>query len=107
MSRMLLPCLLKTRISTASSATNMRSSAAEYPTPGWVSFRDRTRAPDAGGLRDHSTRAGSAGGVRRDARLEPGDLRRVRQGRADGDAARLPRACVLLLRRGAARGALR
>jgi hypothetical protein len=35
-SRMLLPCRLKTRISTASSATNMRSSAMEYPTSGIV-----------------------------------------------------------------------
>jgi len=35
--------LLKTRISTASSATNMRSSAVEYPTPGWVSFQSATR----------------------------------------------------------------
>src|SRR5580698_5111805 len=33
---MLLPCRLKTRISTASSATNMRSSAMEYPTSGIV-----------------------------------------------------------------------
>ena len=40
---MLLPCLLKTRISTASSATSMRPSAAEYPTPGWVSFQSATR----------------------------------------------------------------
>ena len=40
---MLLPCLLKTRISTASSATNMRPSAAEYPTLGWVSFQSATR----------------------------------------------------------------
>ena len=51
--------------------------------------RDRTGAPDAGRLRDHSARQGSAGGVHRDARLEPGDLRRVRHRRADGDAARL------------------
>jgi len=35
----LLPCLLKTRISTVSSTTNMRPSAAEYPTPGWVNFQ--------------------------------------------------------------------
>src|ERR1700722_18573922 len=42
-SRMLLPCLLKTRISTASSATSMRPSTAEYPTPGWVSFQSATR----------------------------------------------------------------
>ena len=41
--RMLFPCRLKTRISTASSATNMRPSAAEYPTPGWVSFQSATR----------------------------------------------------------------
>ena len=41
--------------------------------------RDRTGAPDAGGLRDHSPREGSAGGVHRDARLEPRKLRRVRQ----------------------------
>src|SRR5580704_10605341 len=44
--------------------------------------RDRTRAPDAGRLRDHSARQGSAGGVYRDARLEPGDVRRVRHRRA-------------------------
>src|SRR5580692_2718130 len=69
--------------------------------------RDRTRAPDAGRLRDHSARQGSAGGVYRDARLEPGDVRRVRHRRAHGDAARLSRACVLLLRRRASRGTLR
>src|SRR5579863_4520883 len=39
---MLLPCRLKTRISTASSATNMRPSAAEYPTSGWVNFQSAT-----------------------------------------------------------------
>jgi Mg/Co/Ni transporter MgtE len=39
---MLLPCLLKTRISTASSATSIRSSVAEYPTPAWVSFQSAT-----------------------------------------------------------------
>src|SRR5262249_27602832 len=38
-SRMLLPCRLKTRISTASSATSMRPSASEYPTLGWVNFQ--------------------------------------------------------------------
>ena len=43
MSRMLLPCLLKTRISTAPSATSMRTSIAEYPTPAWVSFQSATR----------------------------------------------------------------
>ena len=36
---MLLPCRLKTQISTASSATNMRPSALEYPTSGWVIFQ--------------------------------------------------------------------
>src|SRR5208337_4511819 len=36
---MLLPCRLKTRISTASSATSIRSSASEYPTLGWVNFQ--------------------------------------------------------------------
>ena len=45
--------------------------------------------PDAGRLRDHSARQGSAGGVHRDAGVEPGDLRRVRHRRADGYAARL------------------
>src|SRR5258708_28986905 len=59
--------------------------------------RDRTGAPDAGRLRDHPTREGSAGGVHRDAWLEPRNLRRVRHRRAYGDAARLPRARVLLL----------
>src|SRR5579875_1102023 len=39
---MLLPCRLKTRISTASSATSMRPSRSEYPTPGWVSFQSAT-----------------------------------------------------------------
>ncbi len=39
---MLFPCRLKTRISTASSATNMRPSAAEYLTSGWVSFQSAT-----------------------------------------------------------------
>ncbi|MGA7617857.1 hypothetical protein, partial [Candidatus Binatus sp.] len=33
---------LKTRISTASSATNMRASALEYPTPGWINFQSAT-----------------------------------------------------------------
>jgi len=35
---MLLPCRLRTRISTASSATNMRPSAAEYPRRGGSVF---------------------------------------------------------------------
>jgi hypothetical protein len=39
---MLLPCRLKTRISTASSATNMRPSAWEYPTSRWVNFQSAT-----------------------------------------------------------------
>src|SRR5258708_38581736 len=39
---MLLPCRFKTRISTASSATSMRPSAWEYPTPGWVNFQSAT-----------------------------------------------------------------
>jgi len=39
---MLLPCGLKTRISTASSATNMRLSAWESLTSGWVSFQSAT-----------------------------------------------------------------
>jgi len=38
----LLPCRLRTRISTASSATSMRPYAAEYPTPGWVIFQSAT-----------------------------------------------------------------
>jgi hypothetical protein len=33
---------IDTRISTASSATNMRSSALEYPTSGWVNFQSAT-----------------------------------------------------------------
>jgi hypothetical protein len=41
-SRMLLPCRLKTRISTASSVTNMWASASEYPTSGWVIFQSAT-----------------------------------------------------------------
>src|SRR5215467_10299482 len=39
---MLLPCRLKTRISTASSATNMRPSRRKYPMPGWVIFQPAT-----------------------------------------------------------------
>ena len=39
------------------------------------SVRDRSRAPDAGRLRDHPARARPARGVHRDARLEPRDLR--------------------------------
>ena len=39
---MLLPCRLKIRISTASSATSMRPSTAEYPTLGWVMFQSAT-----------------------------------------------------------------
>src|SRR5262249_6849259 len=40
---MLFPCRLRTRISTASSATSMRPSHQEYPMPGWVGFQLATR----------------------------------------------------------------
>src|SRR5690242_12901988 len=35
---MLLPCRLRTRVSTACSATSMRPSEQEYLTPGWIRF---------------------------------------------------------------------
>jgi hypothetical protein len=41
---MLLPCRLKTRISTVSTVTNVRLSVAEYPAPGWVNFQSATLA---------------------------------------------------------------
>src|SRR6516225_9263072 len=41
-SRMLLPCRLKTRISTASSTTNMALPPWGYSTSGWVNFQSAT-----------------------------------------------------------------
>lgn len=51
---MLFPCRLKTQISTASSATNMRPSAWEYPTPGWVNFQLATPGQFCIGGNTHS-----------------------------------------------------
>ena len=55
-----------------------RDAATGGPAGAGDSVRDRTRAPDAGRLRDHPARTRPAGGVHRHARMEPGDLRRVR-----------------------------
>src|SRR5262249_52471046 len=55
-SRTLFPCRLRTRISTASSATSMRPSHPEYPTPGWVSFQLATRVSFALAVTRHGPR---------------------------------------------------
>src|SRR5450755_1165229 len=62
---MLLPCLFKTRISTVSSATNMRPSAAEYPTPAWVSFQSATRVSFAPAATPSSRRRDLGAGTAR------------------------------------------
>ncbi len=71
------------------------------------SVRDRSGALNAGGLRNHATREGSAGGVHATLGWSRATYVEFVIGRAHGNAARLPRAGVLLFRRHPARGALR